>query len=77
MGQVLSPGATLVGQLMSAGGALASQIKQHSERRRIRRRGQEPAAEAAPAQRSQPPREKINRQVAGAMAPDETITSDP
>lgn len=30
-GQILSPGATLVGQLDSVGGALASQIKQKSE----------------------------------------------
>jgi large subunit ribosomal protein L10 len=31
LGQILSPGATLVGQLNSIGGALASQIKQKSE----------------------------------------------
>lgn len=37
-GQILSPGATLVGQLNSAAGALASQIKQKGE-------GEEPAAE--------------------------------
>lgn len=41
LGQILSPGANLVSQLTSAGGALASQIKQKSE-------GEEPAAEAAP-----------------------------
>ena len=32
LGQILSPGASLVSQLTSAGGALASQIKQHAER---------------------------------------------
>jgi ribosomal protein L10 len=32
LGQILSPGATLVSQLTSSGGALASQIKQHSEK---------------------------------------------
>jgi ribosomal protein L10 len=44
VGQILSPGANLVSQLTSAGGALASQIKQKSE-------GEEaaPAAEAPPA----------------------------
>ena len=31
MGQILSPGATLVGQLSSVGGALASQIEQKSK----------------------------------------------
>lgn len=45
LGQILSPGATLSSQLISAGGALASQIKQKSE-------GDDaeatPAAEAAP-----------------------------
>jgi large subunit ribosomal protein L10 len=40
MGQILSPGALLVSQLGSAGGALASQIKQHAER-------EEPGGEAA------------------------------
>lgn len=32
LGQILSPGANLASQLTSAGGALASQIKQHSEK---------------------------------------------
>jgi len=32
LGQILSPGASLVSQLTSMGGALASQIKQHSEK---------------------------------------------
>jgi large subunit ribosomal protein L10 len=45
MGQILSPGALLVSQLGSAGGALASQIKQHSEREE----NGEAAAEAPPA----------------------------
>jgi large subunit ribosomal protein L10 len=42
VGQILSPGATLCGQLNAAGGALASQIKQ---------KGEEPegSAEAPPA----------------------------
>ena len=43
LGQILSPGATLSGQLIAMGGALASQIKQHAER-------EEPAGEAAPAE---------------------------
>jgi large subunit ribosomal protein L10 len=49
VGQILSPGANLVSQLTSAGGALASQIKQKSE-------GEEtaPAAEAAPAAETAP-----------------------
>jgi len=41
LGQILSPGATLVGQLSSLGGALASQIKQIAEKE-----GGEAAAEA-------------------------------
>jgi large subunit ribosomal protein L10 len=40
LGQILSPGALLVSQLGSIGGALASQIKQHSE-------GEESGGEAA------------------------------
>ena len=40
-GQILSPGATLVGQLNSAAEALASQIKQQGE-------GEEPVAETTP-----------------------------
>jgi ribosomal protein L10 len=40
VGQILSPGATLVAQLTGAGGALASQIKQ---------KGEEKEGEAAPA----------------------------
>ena len=43
MGQILSPGATLVSQLTSAGAALASQIKQKSEEdARKRGRSQQP-----------------------------------
>ena len=50
LGQILSPGASLVSQLGSVGGALASQIKQHAER-------DEPAAatETAPAASAEPP----------------------
>ncbi|HEX4130628.1 MAG TPA: 50S ribosomal protein L10 [Pirellulales bacterium] len=43
LGQILSPGAKLASQLTSAGGALASQIKQKSEEKDA------PAAEVAPA----------------------------
>jgi ribosomal protein L10 len=44
VGQILSPGATLVGQLGAASGALASQIKQKGEES-----SEEAAAEEAPA----------------------------
>lgn len=45
LGQILSPGATLGGQLIAMGGALASQIKQKSEGEE----GEAAASEAAPA----------------------------
>jgi large subunit ribosomal protein L10 len=54
VGQILSPGANLVSQLTSVGGALASQIKQKSEgadeaAEPAAEAGPEPAADAAPA----------------------------
>jgi large subunit ribosomal protein L10 len=48
LGQILSPGALLVSQLNSVGGALASQIKQHSER-------EEPEAPSAESPSTEPP----------------------
>ena len=87
LGQILSPGALLVSQLISAGGALASQIKQHAEseeaarpRRPKQRSGSRAAgsAEAASgADRLSRGRFSNHRYMAGAVAPDETITSDP
>lgn len=47
LGQILSPGAKLVGQLTSIGGALASQIKQKGEGDDASPVGEAPAAEAA------------------------------
>jgi large subunit ribosomal protein L10 len=55
LGQIMSPGANLVSQLTSVGGALASQIKQKSEgegegdEAAPDQAGDAPAAEAAPA----------------------------
>ena len=56
VGQILSPGANLVSQLTSAGGALASQIKQKSEGEETAAPAESAAAaEAAPASTETPP----------------------
>lgn len=52
LGQILSPGATLVGQLGSVGGALASQIKQKSEGAEDESPAAEAAAEAPAAEKA-------------------------
>lgn len=49
LGQILSPGATLCGQLNAAGGALASQIKQKGEGPEGGAAAEGPPAEAPPA----------------------------
>lgn len=62
VGQILSPGANLVSQLTSAGGALASQIKQKSE-------GEETAPPAAEAKAEAPAAEAPVAETPAAEAP--------
>jgi ribosomal protein L10 len=47
LGQILSPGATLVGQLTAASGALASQIQQQGEEKEGEPQGEAPAPSEA------------------------------
>lgn len=54
LGQILSPGANLVSQLTSVGGALASQIEQRGEGAEAEAGGEEAAAASEPVATSEP-----------------------